>query len=193
MKVKKVLFFLRTISILVLVVACSRGTEEKKEHNGNATRVATDSTFIFKSFHLAIDAPRNWKSYELDNNVGFLMDRDTERVFCPNIVARFVPLDEEITTLDQAGDLFIRAYRSRYKNFDPFSVLDKEIDGIKMIVIDYKMLDNGTNLGGTTAIILLDDKKQMLTLSMMAENVDGGYLKYRLLFESVLNTRRTTM
>jgi hypothetical protein len=188
----KMLNYLLSISILIFVIGCSRSAKEAKQTGIDANNIAfrsSDSTFVFHDFHLAIDAPYNWKSEELNENMFvFKMDCDTGRVFCPNLVARFIPLEKQLT-LEDCAELFLSSFQAKFENFELVSSLDKEVGKFKIKVVDYKMFENGTNLGGTTAFVILEDKTHAFALSIMAENdTNGSYINYRRLFENILKS-----
>lgn len=192
MSFQKVLNCILSVSIFIFVVGCSRSTKEEKQTDvkrDDITNKFSDSTFIFHDYRIAMDAPHNWKSDKLSGTMFvFKMDCDTGRVFCPNLVARFIPLEQQLT-LEDCAELFLTSFQAKFKNFQLVSSLDKQVGEFKIKVVDYKMFENDTNLGGTTAFVILDDKAHAFALSMMAENDEhGSYIEYRRLFENILNS-----
>lgn len=191
----KILNYVLSLSILLFVSGCFRNTNGRKQTPMKEKNVAgsfSDSTFVFQDFDIAIDAPSNWKSEKLNEGMFvFRMNCDTGAVFCPNLVARFIPLERQLT-LEDCAELFLSAFRTKFKNFELVNTLNKEIGQFKIKVIDYKMFENGTNLGGTTAFVILEDKTHAFALSIMAENDEhGSYVNYRRLFENILNSLKS--
>lgn len=192
MIIKKILHYILLIPILIAVVGCSRETKREDHINmsgSNDVPKSPDSTFVFQDFGIAIDAPYNWKSEKLNETMFvFKMNCDSGRIFCPNLVVRFIPLEQQFT-LEDCAELFLSSFQAKFEDFKLVSSLDKDVGKFKIKVVDYKMFENNTNLGGTTAFVILDDKKHAFALSIMAENDEyGSYVNYRRLFENILNS-----
>lgn len=184
---KKLLSSVLFLLVMILAINCSKDKKEEQVTTDSVIAKNSDSTFIFQEYHLAIDAPKNWSVEKLSENTFVFKMKCDSGIFCPNLIARFVPLERELT-LENCAESFLFSFQEKYKNFELVSSLDKQVRKFKIKVVDYKMFENEINLGGTTAFIILEDKSHAFALSIMAENENGSYINYRRLFENILNS-----
>ena len=179
------------ICIVFISVCCSTKKNGESVNNQEIESQVSDSVFVFQKYKLTIGIPKTWTPQKLSESIFvFRMDCDSSRIFCPNIAAQFTVLDQN-QTLRSYTETYFYHFQEKYKTFHLVSSLDKQANDFQMKIVDYKMFEQNTNFGGTTAIIKCENSDQLLILSIMAENDESGsYVKYRRLFENILNSIR---
>ncbi len=129
--------------------------------------------------NLVMELTDNWSLKNVSNQNLFIFSEDCEHnlQLCSNLIAR-IDKNEGSLNLDQVVDYFLLSINERFTKMKIVSIQDSLFNGIPMKIVDYKMQENGVDLGSTCALFL--NKDEIISLSFTGKNVpEGSYLNER--------------
>lgn len=177
------------LSTLITLFLClvHFGCGRPKENDKVTTEMPKDEVpppSTLGGLGLSISLPENWKS-ERDGNT-FVFKEDCNQGFCTNLIVSSIDNKDELN-LDQVAESFVASLDQKFKESKVLGITDKPINGFDFKLVDYKMHEQGTHLGGTTAFLIKDNK--IISFNFMAENEPAGsYGEKRGGFEYILAT-----
>jgi hypothetical protein len=182
--------------ILSLVVFCSCNTKNKPKQDSSfkvkeqviEENIKDYELKEFKDYHFALSYPANWIVNNEQKGALFIckMNCDSSNVFCSNFVVNVVPLKSKIT-IEDIAKVFLKNISGQFEKYQIINEETDTINGLQCVIVDYKMFENNTHLGGTTAFFQIE--KNIVSVNCMGENQEEGeYLHYRKIFYKVFNS-----
>jgi len=186
------------ICVLFLFNCCETNQKENKidetwkvksEHFlGKKSGVKMDK-FVNEDLKIEIGFPSNWNYVEVKEKEALLAFREPcdDPDFCSSFTLAVLPRAEG-TTLKDYSVARIEDVRTNAKAFNMVNVKkDAEINSLNAEIVDYQLVLNEIDLGGTA--VFLERKDQVFIISSLGFNRENGeYVKYRNKFEDVFNS-----
>jgi hypothetical protein len=153
-----------------------RPTEEKNEKE-----------FDFGN-NVSIDLLSDWVLKDTMDSSTFIFAEECKDSLnlCSNLIVRFVE-NENGLHLDEVVELFLSSLPERFEAMQVISINDHKTQGLDMKIVDYKMREEGVDLGSTCAFFLMGDK--VASLYFTGKNVPvKSYLDERKKGMQMINT-----
>ncbi len=172
------------VLICLSIFTCGSNKNEKpidEESKSDRTKFEIDN------FDISFQLPEGWQVAIDSSNIVAIKDNClTNPGFCSNLVIRTLDNVDQLT-MEEIVNLYIQGLDKRFEEVRVVKISDEKINSVEFKVIDYKLFENGVNLGSTYAFAII--KSKIISLNFAAENVpEGNYLKRREVFSEVFNS-----
>jgi hypothetical protein len=176
------------LSLLIYSCDTSRknrtGEMKKEELSSTSIDAKSLNTFTLEGLGFSIELPESWESEKNEN--AFIFKEDCNRSFCSNLIVSSA-FNHNNLNMEQVVQSFVGSLGQKFKEVRVLGVTDKVICGFQFQLIDYKMFEQDTHLGGTIAFTINGDN--IVSLNFMAENQpEGSYPERRKIFIQILNS-----
>jgi hypothetical protein len=175
-----------TLSILLLCFTfygCD--TSKKNDSTNSASETEIDrnqNATSLERIGLTIQLPEDWKSDKNEN--AYIFKKDCAQIFCTNLIVS-TAINQNDLNLEQVVQSFVASLDQRFKEVKVLGITDDSVNGLIFKLVDYKMHEQDTHLGGTTAFTMKDGK--IVSFNFMAENEpEGSYGDQRKVFAEIL-------
>lgn len=177
----------KSFSLLLLFVVLIFSGCGQSNINPSESKETNDSSVVsFSKEGFSIKVPNSWKSCN-EPSVLYcrILDNSDSLIFKPNLVITSDSRLGKLNLLDASEILLDEMDKSDYyNNYKIVNIENGTLNGISVVIMDFKFFTNDVSLGQTTA--LFDIENEIFNITFTAPNDSGDYVNYRELFIPVL-------
>lgn len=161
---------------------CDTSKKSDSIEGNNEVEILNTQIILLEDLGLNIQLPEGWKSDK--NESAHIFKEDCAQAFCTNLIVSSV-INQNDLNLEQVVQSFVASLDERFKEVMVLGVTEDSVNDLVFELVDYKMHEQDTHLGGTTAFTIKDGK--IVSFNFMAENEpEGSYRDQRKIFTEIL-------
>lgn len=183
----KFLLMNKSFSLFLLFVVLIFSGCGQSNINPSESKETNDSSVVsFSKEGFSIKVPNSWKDCQEPSLIFCRILNDSDSlIFNPNVVITAKNSLEKLSLVEASELLLGEMDKSDYyNNYKIVNIENGTLNGISVVIMDFKFFTNDVSLGQTTA--LFDIENEIFNITFTAPNDSGDYVNYREIFIPVL-------